>query len=137
MLSCSASHWVDSGRVKRQVVPTATARFVTPPRWQKTRAVSFESDGAASARTSANAFRSMPSGLRPAPRTASTMRWIIDSRAATTTTRRRVAPSGLTVSPTTSWSRTTSSSGIAMASAAWNCTAAARSFSSSIFGISR
>src|SRR3954467_852640 len=79
----------------------------------------------------------MPSGRRPAPRTASTTRETIDSRAATTTMRRRVAPSGVMVSPITWWSRTTSSSGIAIASAAWKRTATASSSGSSILGSSR
>src|SRR3954469_14319793 len=117
--------------------PIAIARFVTPARWQYTRADSAESAGSERVRTSAKAFRSIPSGRRPAPRTASTTRETIDSRAATTTMRRRAAPSGVTVSPITWWSRTTSSSGIAIASAAWKRTATASSSGSSIFGSSR
>src|SRR4051794_6064004 len=117
--------------------PIAIARFVTPARWQYTRADSAESAGRERVRTSAKAFRSIPSGRRPAPRTASTTRETIDSRAATTTMRRRAAPSGVTVSPITWWSSTTSSSGIAIASAAWNRTATASSSGSSILGSSR
>src|SRR4051794_4272711 len=117
--------------------PIAIARFVTPARWQYTRADSAESAGRERVRTSAKAFRSIPSGRRPAPRTASTTRETIDSRAATTTMRSRTAPSGVTVSPITWWSSTTSSSGIAIASAAWKRTATASSSGSSIFGSSR
>src|SRR3954447_22190451 len=117
--------------------PIAIARFVTPARWQYTRADSAESAGSDSVRTSAKAFRSIPSARRPAPRTASTTRDTIDSRAATTTIRSRTAPSGVTVSPITWWSSTTSSSGMAIASAAWKRTATASSSGSSIFGSSR
>src|SRR4051812_11127421 len=79
----------------------------------------------------------MPSGRRPAARTASTTREIIVSRAATTTIRRRAAPSAVTASPITWWSSTTSSSGIAIASLAWKRTAAASSCGSSMRGSSR
>src|SRR3954471_16963019 len=137
MLSSCWSQAVESGRVKRQVLPRAMARLVTPPRWQYTREVSVVSLGSVRARTSAKAFRSMPSGRRPAARTASTTRATIDSRAATTTMRSRTAPSVVIDSPTTWWSSTTSSSGIGIASAAWKRTATASSSGSSIFGSSR
>src|SRR6185503_7225003 len=78
----------------------------------------------------------MPTGRSPAVRTASTRRSIIDSRAATTTTRVRGLPSASTASPTRWKSSTTSFSGIAIASLAWNRTAASRSLSSSIRGSS-
>jgi hypothetical protein len=48
---------------------------------------------------SANALRSIPSGRSPAPRTASTRRMIIGSRAATTITRINPEPSVVVVSP--------------------------------------
>src|SRR3954466_459123 len=117
--------------------PIAIARLVTPARWQYTRADSAESAGSDSVRTSAKAFRSIPSGRRPAARTASTTRDTIDSRAAPTTIRSRTAPSGVIVSPITWWSSTTSSSGMAIASAAWKRTATASSSALSIFGSSR
>src|SRR3954454_8493295 len=86
------------------------------------------------ARTIAKAERSMPSSWRPASRAAPTMRSIISRRTATTTTRSRSWPWGLTTRPSGWKSRIASSIGIGMWSGASTRTVAASAFGSSIGG---
>ena len=81
-----------------------------------------------------NADRSMPSSLRPASREAATSLSIISRRTATTTTRVRGWPDGVSTVPSDCQSRIASSIGIGMWSGACTLTAAASAFSSSSGG---
>ena len=70
------------------------ARLTSVATLQKTREVCSDSS-VPSARISANALRSMPSGFSPALRAASTNPSIIERRAATMTTCMRAEPSAV------------------------------------------
>ena len=90
----SASRPPAAVRVNMQVVPWATARFVSPPMERYSSGCSSAS-GRCRARTIAKAERSMPSGRSPAPRTAARTRSTMSRRAATSTTRWRLPASAL------------------------------------------